>query len=125
MSEQKLSDVQKRALLRGEVQKLRATGMDYDESFRTAAAAHPEWRPVGETRAAGQRSPRRSGTIANGGDGGRDQQIQRLVAMYVREHPGTSYDAGFSAVLRDPANRQLAESLHRPGRAPVNMWGKR
>ena len=58
------------------------------------------------------------------GDADRSAAIQKLVAEYMRVYPGVAYDTAFRAVLSDPANKALADSLHRPGKTPGNMLGK-
>jgi hypothetical protein len=118
---EKLSDTQKRALLQAEIQKLKGAGMTHDRAFAVAYEGHPEWRPVEPL--AGQR---RAGQIANanGGPGEveRSAEIQKLVAAYMKSHPAATYDVAFGAVLRDPANKPLADALHKPGPAPANLW---
>jgi hypothetical protein len=125
MSE-KLSDTQKRALLQAEVQKLKGAGMEQSRAFQVAFEGHPEWRATGEQGLpVGRAAPRGRAQMLNdlgAGDADRTAEIQRLVAEYQRTHPGTSYDAAFTKVLSDPKNKALAESLHKPGHAPVNLW---
>jgi hypothetical protein len=120
MNETKLTDLQRRALLQGEVAKLQAAGMDHRRAFETAYEGHPEWRVVAPL--AGQSRDRRTGQLANThgqttGGPERTAEIQRLVAAYQASHPNTAYDVAFSAVLRDPANKKLADLLHKPQRA--------
>ena len=123
-----MTDIQRKALLKGEVKKLQANGMGYTEAFQTAYEGHPEWHPVGEYRLAGGHAARRAGaTMINDGSAGdidRSAEIQRLVAAYMKSHPAATYNVAFGAVLRDPANKALAASLHRPGKTPGNMLGK-
>lgn len=128
MGEKTMTDIQRKALLKGEVKKLQANGMGYTEAFQTAYEGHPEWHPVGEYRLAGGHAARRAGaTMINDGSAGdidRSAEIQRLVAAYMKSHPAATYNVAFGAVLRDPANKALAASLHRPGKTPGNMLGK-
>ena len=125
MSNDTLTDTQRKALLKAEVQKLQSAGMDYESAFATAYSGHPEWHT---TEPLGGHRQRRTGQIANvkvDATGGpeRTAEIQRLVAAYQKSHPNTSYETAFAAVLRDPANKILADSMHQPQRAfkPVQM----
>jgi hypothetical protein len=117
--DEKLTDSQRRrALLRAEVQKLKASGMDYDTAFATVCAGHPEWRG---SNSPGSRSRGRRADITNINDASvppaRTAEIQRLVAEYQKSHPGATYDVAFRAVLADPKNKELATSLHQPQKA--------
>jgi hypothetical protein len=116
----KLTDIQRRALLWGEVQKLRASGMDYDSAFQTAVEAHPEWRTVEPL--AGQNRQRRTGAqmVNDGGaitDEERSRRIQELVSAYLTANPKVSYDAAFQRVLTDPKNAEPVKGMHQPQRA--------
>ena len=119
MSE-KLTDIQCRALLRGEVQKLQTSGMDYDTAFQTAFESHPEWRavePLGD-----QNRQRRTGAqMVNDGaaitNAELNRRIQELVNAYMAANPNVGYDAAFRRVLSDPRNKELVQGMHLPQRA--------
>src|ERR1035441_6321169 len=114
-----LTDPQRKALLRAEVQKLKAAGMDYDRAFSTASDAHPEWRATDPLL---KRCRARRAEMANASPD-RAAEIQRLVAAYQKDHPGATYSRAFTAIMNDPKNKALADSLHQPQRAfkPVQM----
>src|ERR1039458_8696306 len=112
MSNDTLTDTQRKALLKAETQKLQSAGMDYESAFATAYSGHPEWHT---TEPLGGHRQRRAGQIANvkvDAPGGpeRTAEIQRLVFSYQSSHPSASYETAFAAVLRDPANMKLADS---------------
>ena len=118
----KLTNIQRQALLRAEVQKLQAAGMDYDRAFETAFEANPEWNtePLAGQRRAGAQ-------VANGGsaitNAELNRRIQELVNAYMAANPDTGYDAAFRRVLTDPRNKELVQGMRLPQRAfkPVRM----
>ena len=122
----KLTNIQMRALLQAEVARLKAAGMDYNLAFSTATEAHPEWsavEPLGD-----QNRQRRTGAqMVNDGaaitNAELNRRIQELVNAYMTANPDTGYDAAFRRVLTDPRNKELVQGMRLPQRAfkPVRM----
>lgn len=113
-----LTDVQRRALLRAETQKLKACGMTYSEAYVTALEANPQWRGVEP----GLKKCRARAQVANE-DSDRSANVEKLVAEYRSTHPSASYQRAFTAIMNDPANAKLVAAMHQPARAfkPIQM----
>ena len=112
----KLTNIRKQALLRAEVQKLQAAGMDYDRAFETAFEANPEWHttePLAAQRRAGAQVVNDAAAITNAE---LNRRIQELVNAYLAANPDTGYDAAFRRVLTDPRNKELVQGMHLPQR---------
>ena len=111
----KLTNIQRQALLRAEVQKLQAAGMAYDRAFETAFEANPEWNtePLAGQRRAGAQVVNDAAAITNAE---LNRRIQELVNAYMAANPDTGYDAAFRRVLTDPRNKELVQGMHLPQR---------